>query len=492
MDDLGVKIGIKELDDWYGVTGSKVISLGGQSFLDLYGRSLSKLLTVVYPHHPWDLSRFASKPRHYWTSLENQKRFMDELGRKIGVKELDDWYCVQGSKLIPGARSLFLLYGNSLSKLLASVYPDHPWDVSRFSSKPHNYWTSVENQRRFMNDLGAKIGIGLHDLDGWYTVHWSKLLPLGAKSILDLYDNSLVRVLATVYPNHPWDIAKFSFKPRSYWTSLENQKRFLDELGRKVGIHSVEDFAKWYEQSNGFLLEHGGAVLLSIYSKSLPKLLAVVYPDYDWQLWRFPRTMEQVLESEEELGKLFSIMEDALGIRRPEEWYRVTTEQLTALDLPFFYRSDARGLVGVLSKRYPNVEWDTEAFFGRGYRRANQRWLATMLSDLFQSDNFMVDYTHPELKFQLDVFFPDLHLAFEYQGAQHYESIDVYGGDLSDQAARDEVKAAQCLSRGITLIHVPFWWNKQRSALLATLLAERPDLFTSHLSAFVEEARRGT
>ena len=57
------------------------------------------------------------------------------------------------------------------------------------------------------------------------------------------------------------------------------------------------------------------------------------------------------------------------------------------------------------------------------------------------------DYQHPNLRsattkiMQLDVYLPKEHLAFEYQGQQHY--YDIYAmGNLWVQKERDEEKRA--------------------------------------------------
>jgi len=495
MDELGKTLGLGgDLDGWYTISSAQIVPLGAAKILAFYHRSLSKLLANVYPEHPWDLSRFAKKPQRYWSSKENQRRFMDELALKLGLGDLDGWYSVTVSRLAHlGAARILTLYGNSLSKLLAAVYPDHPWDISKFPTRPQNYWSSLENQKKSMDEVAHKLGV--NDLEGWYSIGSKRLIAEGAESLLQCYGGSLSKLLAAVYPEHPWDLSKFSVKPQRYWSSIVNQRKFMDELGKKIGVNSEAELEKWYDRSPNLLLENGGGGLSKVYKHNLPKLLAAVYPHYNWQLWKFPRSRGRVLEDEAELDKLLTSLEEALGIRNPEEWYRVTTEQLKNLKVPFFYYkangSSPNGLVALLSKRYPKIEWDAEVFFGRGYRRATQRWLTTMLADLFPSETILVDYIHPDLRFQVDIFLPEVNLAFEYQGAQHYEQLDVYG-DLSDRVKRDEGKAAQCKASGLTLIAVPFWWNKERPALLSAILEHRPDLFTTKLSAFREEARRAS
>jgi len=79
---------------------------------------------------------------------------------------------------------------------------------------------------------------------------------------------------------------------------------------------------------------------------------------------------------------------------------------------------------------------------------------------------------------ELDVFLPSLSLAFEYQGIQHYQDTVVFGFQKMYQD-RDIMKRTACLSSGITLIDVPYWWNRETDSLVATIHRHRPDLLPS-------------
>ena len=45
---------------------------------------------------------------------------------------------------------------------------------------------------------------------------------------------------------------------------------------------------------------------------------------------------------------------------------------------------------------------------------------------------------------ELDAYVPDLKLAFEYQGEQHYKDIHTFG-QQGNQAARDDEKKELCI-----------------------------------------------
>jgi hypothetical protein len=69
---------------------------------------------------------------------------------------------------------------------------------------------------------------------------------------------------------------------------------------------------------------------------------------------------------------------------------------------------------------------------------------------------------------ELDIFLPNEGLAFEYQGEQHYEDKYLLGSQWQ-QKQRDNAKKEICQMGGITLIEVPYWWDKQIPSLVGTI-----------------------
>lgn len=49
-------------------------------------------------------------------------------------------------------------------------------------------------------------------------------------------------------------------------------------------------------------------------------------------------------------------------------------------------------------------------------------------------------------------------------------------GPVDIQQTRDQAKKAQCQELGITLIEIPYWWDRSKTSLLATIHQYRPDL----------------
>lgn len=58
----------------------------------------------------------------------------------------------------------------------------------------------------------------------------------------------------------------------------------------------------------------------------------------------------------------------------------------------------------------------------------------------------------------LDIYIPSLKVAIEYQGVQHYEPVDFFGGEegYSETHERDLIKQTKCAEHDVTLVEWPF------------------------------------
>jgi hypothetical protein len=78
--------------------------------------------------------------------------------------------------------------------------------------------------------------IDVHTLDDWYNVNAKMVQENGGDQVLRYFNKSLIAALKELYPNHPWQIERFSRVPSGYWANKENQKEFMDQLAVKLSI----------------------------------------------------------------------------------------------------------------------------------------------------------------------------------------------------------------------------------------------------------------
>ena len=127
-------------------------------------------------------------------------------------------------------------------------------------------------------------------------------------------------------------------------------------------------------------------------------------------------------------------------------------------------------------------EWDTHVYSRGGYmdsgcpacKKKNQRKIYEMMKEIFPGKKIQFDYKHPNLRFdgsnkkmELDIWVPSLALAVEYQGHQHYEPAEYWGGEeaFKKTKKRDKEKRKQCKELGINLIEIKYTWEPSFEAL---------------------------
>jgi len=73
------------------------------------------------------------------------------------------------------------------------------------------------------------------------------------------------------------------------------------------------------------------------------------------------------------------------------------------------------------------------------------------------------------------IFVPNLSLAFEYNGEQHYINTAIYTSVEKTQQ-RDLFKKTICKDNGITLIVIPYWWSRKIESVVNSIHVIRPDI----------------
>ena len=61
------------------------------------------------------------------------------------------------------------------------------------------------------------------------------------------YDGSTYKIISSLIPEPNWLPWKFHAVPRGYWDILENQRKFVEWLGKELNIKTQEE---WYKVSS--------------------------------------------------------------------------------------------------------------------------------------------------------------------------------------------------------------------------------------------------
>ncbi len=296
--------------------------------------------------------------------------------------------------------------------------------------------------------------------------------------------------------------------PLGHWKDPANHKLFFDRLFTQLRFSSLDDL---YGLRKEDIRKHGGGGMLHYYNNSPSQAIMSVYSNVDWQMWRFERVPVFYWHSLVHQRQLFDWLSLQLKITRIEDWYSINTEEalryesvsslvhhyygnslilaLQSRDLTLQQLNQlgaqsliehCGGISSFLNKYFPNV---TRSNSNTGTTISKiQTALYNAVRTLFADTKVEINYRHPDLLFsqskqrmQLDIFIPELLLALEYQGPQHYSWHYLYGSDKL-QRKRDQEKKEACLRDNIQLIIIPYWWDQTVSSLAATIAKDCPRL----------------
>eukprot|EP01114_Cavostelium_apophysatum_P003604 TRINITY_DN1359_c0_g5_i1.p1 TRINITY_DN1359_c0_g5~~TRINITY_DN1359_c0_g5_i1.p1 ORF type:complete len:860 (+),score=172.66 TRINITY_DN1359_c0_g5_i1:146-2725(+) len=264
---------------------------------------------------------------------------------------------------------------------------------------------------------------------------------------------------------------------KSFASSAKSTHEVLEDVAKRLNVKHWED---WYQVSKQRLLFH--QVYPSMSRSSFVSTIMSAYPERPWKEWRFDKVPPGFWDQEVNVRRYLDWLSQEFHIRDAEEWNTITERDVIA-----------KG-GGALISKYGNFKKVLSAFYPEVNKQKTGsptlRWkaqslLLERLREILPSEHHgdvLFDYLHPDIKYlkgtkrvQLDVYIPSCKLAFEYQGHQHYRTSN-YFGEAGEVQKLDEQKARACEEKGITLVHVPFWWDQTRESLQSTLHQKRPDL----------------
>lgn len=125
-----------------------------------------------------------------------------------------------------------------------------------------------------------------------------------------------------------------------------------------------------------------------------------------------------------------------------------------------------------VTRELENRVREQEGFHKIGEGYISETLLARLVTELYPST--VREKTFDWLGLQrLDIFVPNLRLAIEFHGEQHYEAIERFGGiaKLEKQKQLDTTKRDLCYQNGIILVEWPYWVKIERNMVQEILEA---------------------
>jgi hypothetical protein len=383
VKNLLVRLNINELEDWYGVSLEDFIQFQeGKLLANFYGYSMVKILTNMYPnedfnflsfpigceslkyerlfqwisnklaiHHPGDwikvndddivrlgifrpLERFGSLleclltiyPEMDWKShlCANLKdeifhEIFIEIAMKGQLNCLEDWYLLDEDLFGKfGGKMLTKLMGKGMAICLDEFYPEIRWLPWKFASNQRKFWKDSENVKKYLEWLYCELN--MKSLEDWYTLEHSKIIAKGGDYIIHQFKDGLLGALTYTYPNYDWKPWRFLD-----WEELEHMADMMGSYANQLGIKFPEE---WYDWNANHCSDEGVKSILRKFDNSASNLLQTVYPETEWQLWRFQRVSNGFWRDIRNHRDLFQWMGNQLEVGGTLGWYKVTRFQM--------------------------------------------------------------------------------------------------------------------------------------------------------------------
>jgi hypothetical protein len=471
---------ILHVDDWYSINLNDFEENGGRYLiLTRFNGSPSLALEIIYPNIEWQHWRFGTLPATHWNSMKNRRKFFDWLAEEFQIKTKEDWLGIDIKKYKQnGAWGLLnACYDGSPSKALSSIYSDTTWEIWRFQYVPRGYWDSLEHQREFFDWIFEKMdAISWED---WYSISNEVVHSFGGEPLLhDYYGGSLINALAKIYPEFQWQAWKFQNVSRGYWNSLESKRQYFDWIAEKMGLKNCED---WYSVDIKELGYPGNKGPME-FQHHPSNILMQVYPEVEWQPWRFDSIPKNYWNQLEHQTKYMEWLGDYLGIDTSSQWIGISGNQLSIHGAKKILSKYQGSLSNLLRTLYPSCEWNIPKWSLQNNSRS-QSQISNFVKKLFRDRSeiemesgmtwLTFDGTNSRMIF--DIWLPSYNMAIEYQGIQHFLESRFMHNEIGmmEQQRRDSQKIGKCRDLWIDLVKIPFWVDLGLESLVRPLMLSR-------------------
>lgn len=190
---------------------------------------------------------------------------------------------------------------------------------------------------------------------------------LGGDVLLKKYNNSIFRVLSTMYPEYEW-MPWYSTKcPSGYWDDFKNIMKFMENLAVVLNIKEMKD---WYKITSSDISNNGGSGFFHKYNHSVLLLLNTIFPAYEWLPWQFQKCPQGYWDDLANQRKFLEWAFKELKLINMSDWHTVNLNVYFIVKSLLFIFQDIIKLGGagllhkyndtpslLLSAAFPNYDW---------------------------------------------------------------------------------------------------------------------------------------
>lgn len=292
-------------------------------------------------------------PLHFWDDPENRRRFWKWFAKRLGIKKQDDWYKIKRKDFYEhNGRGLYNFYENKMDAF-RQAFPKKQWHEWKFHNVSRGFWDDPNNLKAYINWLERQLKIRC--LDDWYQVRRSTVIKkYYGQTAVRRNGGSLYHLLCNVYPEHQWYPWKFHETSPKFWGKKKNRIVYLKWLEKELNFKKPSD---WYQiKGQDFFRNYGRRVMNSYYRFDYVKMAKEIYPKENWMEWKFAILPNGFWDDRSNCRRFIAWLKQELGLKKMEDWYQVTREEVKAKNGGVMIRS-FRSISAALAFAYPKNNW---------------------------------------------------------------------------------------------------------------------------------------
>lgn len=199
----------------------------------------------------------------------------------------------------------------------------------------------------------------------WYKTRRTDLSSLSGNLesiVIHQFQGSMSLALTTLFPEHAWEPWKFNRVPPNFWDDPKSRKQFLESFAEFQSIKVWPD--DWYSVSLEAVRNYGGHQLLSkYYQDSLIAALQDLYPQYDWEVWRFGKVPSNFWQDVDNQKRFWTLLGKKKGFKSFDDWYNISYEDIVQNGGATILKNyHSNSIAKALTAVYPEHTWDNWKF----------------------------------------------------------------------------------------------------------------------------------
>ena len=224
---------------------------------------------------------------------------------------------------------------------------------------PCYFWEDVAHRRDYL--LWSADRLGLRTMEDLYRLQIPVCYADGGSGLRVYWGGSALEAVRDCFPQYDWKPWLFKDVPNGFWDLPANRRSYMKWLGQRLGYRWSRD---WYEIIEHDFLRNRGKGLMNHYRGSPVRAVMDLIPGRNWCEWKFRNVPAGFWDVAENRHRYLRWLGRELGFRRPEDWYRIRTEDFVCRHGNALLKRYP-SLCDLMREFLPQLDWDRVDRAGR-------------------------------------------------------------------------------------------------------------------------------